>query len=311
MMNARLVPDPPAVLTPGEAVAGMMLKGLGFANRPVSLTPPFLASTPRDLWWHDGVRAEMCNRFKRGRTLDAAEADGGDLRWQELARCVCAHAGIELRFNHLDTTRCARRGEDIPEREAQAMTIAHGDARAHRPDLKPVVLALRGAHDGGLPCGRQRWDGKTSDRAVFQARAQAWLAAFQPAPHPRARLADAKLHHEEHATHLRHLGCIPRLPNTRRSVSEAITHALAWDCWPRLEAHTREQRLELGHDGMAQRWLVVYAQAAYARAAATLHHARPRDDEAIHTPLLPFHARRFATPEAAPAALTAVATGWT
>ena len=72
MINARLVPDPQEVLTPGEAVAGMILNGLGFANRPLSLTPQFFASTPLDLLWHDGVRAEMFNRFKLGRTLDEA-----------------------------------------------------------------------------------------------------------------------------------------------------------------------------------------------------------------------------------------------
>ena len=49
MMNARLVPDPQAVLTPGEAVAGMILNGLGCAHRPLSLTPQFFASQPLDL----------------------------------------------------------------------------------------------------------------------------------------------------------------------------------------------------------------------------------------------------------------------
>ena len=36
MINARLVPDAQEVMTPGEAVAGMILNGLGFANRPLS-----------------------------------------------------------------------------------------------------------------------------------------------------------------------------------------------------------------------------------------------------------------------------------
>ena len=34
LINARLVPDAHDVLTPGEAVAGMMLNGVGFAHRP-------------------------------------------------------------------------------------------------------------------------------------------------------------------------------------------------------------------------------------------------------------------------------------
>jgi Domain of unknown function (DUF4277) len=34
MINARLVPDAPEVMTPGEAMAGMIRNGLGFAHRP-------------------------------------------------------------------------------------------------------------------------------------------------------------------------------------------------------------------------------------------------------------------------------------
>jgi hypothetical protein len=41
MIDARLVPDEQEEITPGEAVAGMILNGLGFANRPLSLTPQF------------------------------------------------------------------------------------------------------------------------------------------------------------------------------------------------------------------------------------------------------------------------------
>jgi transposase len=286
MINARLVPDPQEVLTPGEAVAGMMLNGLGVAHRPLSLTPQFFASKPLDLLLHDGVRAEMFNRFKLGRTLDEAYAYGCDLLFHELALCVCAREGIERRFNQLDTPSFSRSGAYIPERAEPAMTITHGYSRDHRPDLKPVVLERMGSQDGGIPFVRKSWDGNTADIEIFQARAQAWLAAFQHAPHPRDLIADSTLDHEENATHLRHRGCIPRMPNTMSSVAEAITQALALDCWHRLDAQTRYQRLELCPDGMAQRWLVVSSQAAYERAAATLNHARPREAEAIHTHLL-------------------------
>ena len=34
MIDTRIVPDEQEEITPGEAVAGMILNGLGFANRP-------------------------------------------------------------------------------------------------------------------------------------------------------------------------------------------------------------------------------------------------------------------------------------
>jgi len=74
MINARLVPDAQEVLTPGEAIAGMLLHGLGFANRPVSLTPQFFANQPLDLLLREGLCAAMFTRLKLGRTLDEAYA---------------------------------------------------------------------------------------------------------------------------------------------------------------------------------------------------------------------------------------------
>ncbi len=74
MIDARLVPDEQEAITPGEAVAGMILNGLGCANRPLSLTPPFFAHTPLDLLLRGGVHAEMFHRFQLGRTLDEVSA---------------------------------------------------------------------------------------------------------------------------------------------------------------------------------------------------------------------------------------------
>src|SRR5712671_1145705 len=136
MIDARLVPDEQEEITPGEAVAGMILNGLGFAHRPLSLTPQFFANKPLDLLFREGICAEMFNRFKLGRTLEEVHAYGGDLLLSEIAVAVCAQEGIALRFNHLDTTSFALTGAYVPDSDEQAMTITHGHAKDYRPDLK-------------------------------------------------------------------------------------------------------------------------------------------------------------------------------
>jgi hypothetical protein len=45
-----------------------------------------------------------------------------------LALAVCAQEGIDLRFNHLDTTNFSHSGESVHERSEQAMTISYGSA---------------------------------------------------------------------------------------------------------------------------------------------------------------------------------------
>src|SRR3989442_15865119 len=171
MIDTRLVPDEQEAITPGEAVAAMMLNGLGFANRPLSLTPKFFANKPLDLLFREGIDAEMFNRFKLGRTLDEAYAYGCTLLFEELALAVCAQEGIDLRFNHLDTTSFSLSGAYVPDSDEQAITITHGYSRDHRPDLKQAVLELMVSQDGGVPFVSKSWDGNTSDTQIFQERA--------------------------------------------------------------------------------------------------------------------------------------------
>jgi transposase len=161
MIDARLKPDAQEAITPGEAVAGMILNGLGFANRPLSLTPQFFANKPLDLLFHEGVHAEMFNRFKLGRTLDEAHAYGCDLLFSELALAVCAQEGIDSRFNHLDTTSFALSGEYVPDSDEHAIRITHGYSKDHRPDLKQAVLELMVSQDGGVPFVSKSWDGNS------------------------------------------------------------------------------------------------------------------------------------------------------
>jgi transposase len=310
IIDTRLVPDPQEMITPGEVVAAMILNGLGFANRPLSLTPQFFANKPLDLLFRHGIDAEMFNRFKLGRTLDDAFAYGCDLLFEELALSICAQEGIDLRFNHLDTTSFSLTGEYLPDRDEPAIHITHGYSKDHRPDLKQAVLELLVSQDGGIPFVSKSWDGNTADIQVFQQRAEALIRAFKETPSPRYLVADAKLYCEANAVHLAKLGFITRIPATLKLVAQVIGQALQEDTWQSFDANTRYQPLALGHYGIAQRWLVVSSQAAYARAAATLNKATQREDEAITKPLFHLQAQRFCAPEAAHNALEALAKGW-
>jgi len=296
MIDARLVPDEQEVLTPGEAVAGMILNGLGFSNRPLSLTPQFFANKPLDLLFREGVHAELFNRFKLGRTLEEISVYGCDLLLSELALAVCGQEGSDQRFNHLDTTSCSLTGDYVPASDEQAITMTHGYAKDHRPDLKQAVLELMVAQDGGVPLVSKSWDGNTSDTQIFQGRAKALLATFQHSPTPRYVVADAKLYNEDNATTLKTLGFITRIPNTLKLVVQVITPVLRWDTWHRLDDTTRYQRIEWCHYGMAQRWLVVSSQGALERAEASITKACQREAEAIDKQLFHLQARRFETP---------------
>ncbi len=223
---------------------------------------------------------------------------------------VWAQERIDLRFHPLDTTSCARSGDSVPDRDEHAMTLTHGDAKDHRPDLQQAVLALMVSQDGGVPFVSKSWEGNASDTQMFQERAAALMATLKRAPTPRSLVADAQLYQEDHAANLRQLGLITRIPTTLKLVAQVIGHARRWDTWHRLDETTRSQRIALCHYGMAQRWLVVSSQAALERAKASVNKAQQREADAMEKPLFPLHAQRCETPEAAQAALGALEPSW-
>ena len=85
MIDKHLGVDPYEEITSGEAVASMILNGLGFANRPLTLMPAFFQNKSLDLFFREGLEAKHFNRFKLGRTLDKVHAYGCDLLFSELA----------------------------------------------------------------------------------------------------------------------------------------------------------------------------------------------------------------------------------
>jgi transposase len=310
MIDARLGLHEQEEITAGEAIAGMILNGLGFSDRPLTLTPQFFANKPLDLLFREGVRAEMFNRFKLGRALDEANAYGCDLLFSELALAVCVQEGIETRFNHLDTTSFSLTGEYLPESDAHAIAITHGYSKDHRPDLKQAVLELMVSQDGGVPLMSKSWDGNASDTTIFQERARALLSTFKDSPNPRYLVADAKLYSEENAANLAKLGFITRIPGTLKLVTQVIGQALTWDTWCLLDETTRYQSIELCHYGMAQRWLVVWSQASFERAEASVNKAGKREAETIDKQLYHVQAKRFETPKQAREALLALGKQW-
>lgn len=100
-------------------------------------------------------------------------------------------------------------------------------------------------------------------------------------------VADSKLYPEAHATTLQALGFITRIPHPLKLVSQVITPALRGDLWQHLDDTTRDHQVELCHDCMAQRWLVVSSPAAFDRAAARVTTAQSREYAAIEKQL--FH----------------------
>lgn len=309
-IDQRIPPDDQEEITTGEGIAGMILNGLGFSNRPVSLTPQFFENKPLDLLFREGMEASHFNRFKLGRSLDEVYAYGCDALFSELATSVCQQEGIDQRFNSLDTTSFSLFGEYVPETDQQAILVTHGYSKDHRPDLKQAVLELLVSQDGGVPLVSQSWDGNTSDTEVFKTRAQALMEEFKKSPTPRYVIADSKLYTLDNMANLAQVPYITRIPETIKETSLLIEQAWTMNDWQPVDENYQIYRVELCHYGLAQRWLVVYSRAAQQRAETHLSKAQAKEVEKIQKQLFHLQAQRFESPEEAQETLENLAASW-
>jgi transposase len=149
MIDARIATDEQEQVSAGEAVAAMIMNGLGFSSQPLYTTPRFFENKPVEELFRKGVSAEHFNRFKLGRALDDAFTYGCDLLFSEIALRVCEKENIATQFNSFDTTSFSVTGQHLPDTDVEAVRITHGYSKDHRPDLKQACLELMVSQDGG------------------------------------------------------------------------------------------------------------------------------------------------------------------
>jgi transposase len=304
MIDSRISPDKREEITTGEAIAGMIINGLGFSDRPMTLTPQFFEGKALDALIREGITPDMLNRFKLGRSLDDVYSYGCDLLFSEVALGVCQKEGIDLRFNSLDTTSFSLIGDYDPDPDEHGVLVTYGYSKAKRPDLKQVILELMVSQDGGIPFMSKSHDGNASDNNVFKERCEGLIKEFSASEMPRYLIADSKLYTSENASNLAKLPFITRIPGNLKVVDEVIEQCLDIGNWQALnEEGCKYQRLDLCHYGIGQRWLVVYSESAYHRAIKTLAKSQAKEGEKVSKQLFHLQAQRFESEESARKAL--------
>jgi transposase len=142
------------------------------------------------------------------------------------------------------------------------------------------------SQDGGVPIVSQAWDGNATDTVIFKQRAESLINEFKKIGSPRYLVADSKLYTEENSKIIKNLFYITRIPGTLKLEPQLIQQVLDEADWQPLNDGYRYQRIELGHYGIDQRWLVIYSHAAEHRAQATLDRAQQKEAEQLKKKLV-------------------------
>jgi len=312
LIDGIIKSDSQEEITSGEAVAGMILNGLGFVSRPLMLTPQFFEGKPLEILIRKGIQPEHFNRHKLGRVLDDIGEYGCEKLFNTIALEACRKEKIDMRFAHADTTSYSLNGEYDSDSDTEKINVTYGYSKDKRQDLKQVVQELITSQDGGIPFITKAWDGNASDTIILRERVDQLMEEFSKAG-DRIFVSDSKLFDAKTAKILDKIKFLTRVPSTIGEENKLIDKALqSQESWT--EADSKGYKLqEFSVDlyGISdQRWIVVNSKQARERAQETLTKMVTKEKELIDKQLSQLQTELFSCETDAQKQLTKISKKW-
>jgi len=263
----------------GEGTLAMVQNALGFSSRALYLMPDYLRNKPVDLLIRPGLEPEDFNDDSLGRCLDDLYACGVTEVFASVASKALSVYGIEHKFVHLDSSSFHLHGEyDVDAPGEEMVSITHGYSRDHRPDLKQVVAQIITSHKSNLPVWLEVLSGNSSDKESFSESVKAYCEHLAGGEKPYF-VMDSAGYSENSLKAIQNMLWLMRVPETLAEAKRLVKET-AQDQMTELESGNFGKEVKSEYGGVAQRWLVVFSQAAYERELKTLEKAQVREQEA-------------------------------
>ena len=299
--------DDKEIITTGEAVAGMILNGLGFTSRALSLTPQFFETKAVGRLIREKIEPKSLNRFKLGRSLDKIFDYGCEKFFSSISILVCKKENIDTKFSHGDTSSFSLNGEYESDFDSQPVKIVRGYSKDKRSDLKQIILELVNTQDGGMPTLMKTWSGNESDSNILRKRVKAFINEFKHGESPRCFVADSKLYDKKTSSFLKQINFVTRIPSTIKLGRECVEKSLGEEGpWKQINEKNKIKMFPVTHYGIKQRWVVVYSQASHNRAIKSVQNSVDREKESVNKIFSKLKRQKFACKEDANTCLNGI-----
>jgi len=309
IVNQWVGVDEPEPVSAGMIIKSMILNGLGFSSRPLTLSPQLFQNIAMEHLFGPGITPDLFNRHQIGRVLDTIFESDGSALFSQLSKEAGRTENVETRVQSLDTTSFSTFGEypesddELPA-EAQPISITYGHSKDRRPDLSPAVVELIVSQDGRVATFMKWHDRNASDSVICRKRTKALVDEMKKSGGLGILVADSKLYSKENIEWLAQTEFITRIPSTNKLEKELTMKAVATsEMWCSLPNNYRYQSQIVEHNGMQQRWIVFDSEAARGRVEQTINRKAKKEMETVQKRIRHLQARDFSCENEAQGAL--------
>ncbi len=273
----QLISKPKRKISVGNAVAAIILNGIGFTNRALYLTPEFLEFLPVEALFGKGVQPTDFNDDSLGTALDALFDAGVTEVFYRVAHTALDRKNIDRTFLHLDSTsfsfhgvyKDTETGQADPEYPTKEVVhITHGYSKDHRSDLKQVILQMICTHGTSIPTWIEVLDGNSCDKNTFSKTVEKFRNQLKDPDTMPVIVADSALYSAESLAELSDVRWITRVPETLSLAKRVIETSEKATMTELIHGYITKS-VNIEYAGIPQRWLVVFSQAAYEREIQT------------------------------------------
>ncbi|MGA8163993.1 MAG: IS1634 family transposase [Waddliaceae bacterium] len=261
-------------ITFGQCVNCMILNGLGFVGRTLYLYSEYFEDKPVDHLLGITIAPEQIDDNVLGRTLDKLFSIGITGLFTKIALHAMQVLGIEVKSLHLDSTSFHVDGEyySLLGQDESRIQLVQGYSRDHRPDLNQAILQLITSNQGNIPLFMQAASGNTADKTAFAKIVAEHAKSFQEAINNRYLVGDSALYTPATIQSLQNAAClfVTRVPAQIKAVSEYIAQCSRKDMEDLGNGYFG-QEYAVTYADVAQKWIVIFSEAAYARECKTLN----------------------------------------
>jgi len=253
IINRLTKSDEQRKVSVGTATKAMILNGLGFANRTLYLTPDFFSDKAVDVLLGEDIEAADLNSHSLGTALDALYYTGISELFYNVSLQAIRRYGISIKSRHLDGTSFMLHGDSYQEggEKIGQIEIKRGYNKQKRHDLRQFVFEMISANVEGIPLFIKAVSGNKTDKTEFPEVLEAYMEQMKINEEKLAGpvVADSALYSETTLHRIKDIWWISRVPETIKAAKSVLKN----------------------YGGIAQRWVIIWSQAAAHRSEKTVN----------------------------------------
>ena len=260
-----------AKATMGERITAMIYNALGFIDNRLYMFSEFLSHKPVQRLLGEHLTAQDFTDDALGRCLDQIHEYGTTQFVSDITFQIALQLNLLGKTVHVDSTSLTLYGDyDNSEKKPHAPEVTYGFSKQKRPDLKQLILNLAVNNKADLPMFMAAHNGNASDQKILiQATKQIEKCCQNLATTPSfIYVADSAMY--ESCLKENNILWLSRVPMARKEAKKFVENSSTYQFQETSEAGYKIHVQEKIIAKVKQKWVLVYSQAAFARAEKRL-----------------------------------------